>query len=61
MVGGEPSLKLSALLLLRFGKDSVWKIFPQRMTQLTNDGGVCRTAPATPGFLIIETEEEEKT
>jgi hypothetical protein len=30
------------------------------MTQLINDGGVCRTAPATPGLLIIETEEEEK-
>ena len=30
------------------------------LTQLINDGGVCRTAPATPGLLIIETEEEEK-
>ena len=30
------------------------------MTQLINDAGVCRTAPVTPGLLIIETEEEEK-
>ena len=60
MVRDEPSLKISDLYLLRFRKDSVWKIFPKRMTQLTNDGGVCRTAPATPGLIIIETEEEEK-
>ena len=46
--------------LLRFGRGSVWKIFPQRMTQLINDRVVCRTAPATPGLLIIETEEEKK-
>ena len=30
------------------------------MTQLINDGDVCRTAQATPGLLIIETEEEGK-
>ena len=25
-----------------------------------NDGGVCRTAPATRGLVIIETEERNK-
>ena len=59
-MGGEHSLKISALLLVRFGKDSVWKIFPYRMTQVIIDGGVCRTAPATPGLIVSETEEREK-
>ena len=41
MVGGEHSLKFSAPQLLRFGIDIV------------SDKGVYRTAPATPGLLII--------
>ena len=35
----------------------VWKIFPQTISQseiqLISNGGDCRTAPATPGLLII--------
>ena len=30
------------------------------MTQFINDWGVCRTAPATPGLLIIETEKRKE-
>ena len=55
MVGGEHSLKLSASQLLWFEIDSTLNIFPQTMTELMNrlmnDGGDCRTAPATPGLL----------
>ena len=55
-MGYEHSLKISAPQLLRFGIDSVLKILNERMTQLINelmnDGGVYRTAPATPGLLI---------
>ena len=50
---------MSAPYLLRFGSEGVLKIFPQRITQLINllmnDEGVCRTAPATPGLLNIQT------
>ena len=55
MVGGEHSLKISALQLLRFGIDSVLKILNERITdsinQLMSNGGDCRTALATPGVL----------
>ena len=55
MVGGEHSLKISAPQLLWFGIDSTLNIFPQTITEsvneLINDGGDCRTAPATPGLL----------
>ena len=30
------------------------------MTQLMNDEAVCRTAPATPGLLIIVETKEKK-
>ena len=57
MVGGEHSLKISAPQLLWFGIDSTLNIFPQTITELMNelinDGGDCRTAPATPGLLNI--------
>ena len=60
IVWDENSLKISALQLFRFGIDSVWKIFELKdhsMNQLINDwmsnGGDCRTAPATPGLLMI--------
>ena len=49
------SFKISALF--RFGIDSVWKIFELKdysVTQFMNHGGDCRTAPATPGLLIIQ-------
>ena len=51
MVGGEHSLKMLALTLLRFGIDSVLKILNKRITQSVNDKGVYRPAPATPGLL----------
>ena len=42
------------------GIESVWKIFwlkddwlSQSINELINDGGDCRTAPASPGLLII--------
>ena len=57
MVGGEHSLKISAPQLLRFGIDSVLKTLNKRITDLINelmsDKGDCRTAPATPGLLIM--------
>ena len=43
--------KIVALKLFRFEIDSVWKIFELK-NDLINDGGACRTAPATPGLLI---------
>ena len=49
----EHFLKISAPQLLRFGIDSVLKILNKRITQLMNHEGVYRTAPATPGLLII--------
>ena len=56
MWGGDPSLKISAPYLSRFGTEGVLKIFSQRMSDLIkrsmSNGGVCRTAPATPGLLI---------
>ena len=40
----------------------VRKIFPQTMTesvnQLINDGGDCRTAPATPGLLNMKKDKD---
>ena len=56
-MGGEHYLTISAPLLLQFGKDTVLKIGRKGITELmnesVNDKGVCRTAPATPGLLII--------
>ena len=46
MVEGEHSLKISAPQLLRFGQESSW------LAESIYDG-VCKTAPATPGLLII--------
>ena len=58
MVGGEHYLQISAPQLLWFGFDSALKIFPQTMShsvnESINDGGDCRTAPATPGLLIMK-------
>ena len=55
--GGEHSLNISATYLLRFGRASDLKMFPQRITVLMNylfsKKGVCRTAPATLGVLQI--------
>ena len=28
------------------------------MSELINDGGICRTAPATPGLLITNTQSQ---
>ena len=56
MVGGEHSLKMSAPQLLRFAIGSFMKIMNERMTESINQlmvFGVCRTAAATPGLLII--------
>ena len=39
---------------------SVWSIFSQRVTQLMNHEGVCRTSPATPGLLIRTIEKDER-
>ena len=55
MGGVEPSLKFQ-LPSLRFGSEGVLKIWRKRLTilnQLMSDGGVCRTAPATPGLFNI--------
>ena len=53
--GGEPSLKISAPQLLRFGCEGVLKIWRKRMTQLMNglisDKSDSKIAPATPGQL----------
>ena len=52
--GGEYSIKILALQLLRFGSEGVIKIFWERITyQSFNNKGVCRTATATLGLLII--------
>ena len=55
MEGGEHCLKFSAPELLRFERDSVWKIYTWRITQWVtywiSDRGVCRTSPATPSLL----------
>ena len=59
MVGGEHSLKISAPQLLWFWIDSVLKILNERITQSINQPmyheGVYRTAPDTPGLLMIHT------
>ena len=46
--------KFQVPLLIRFGRKGVLKIFEQkddRLTELMNYKGVCRTALATPGLL----------
>ena len=57
MVGDKHSLKISAPQLLQFGIDIVWKILNERMTYSVNESMnykcVYRTAPATPGLLIM--------
>ena len=53
IVWDEQLIKISPLKLFWFGIDSVLNIFPQTMTHLI-DEAVYRTAPATPGLLIIE-------
>ena len=57
MVGGHYSLKSSAPKLLQFGIDSVLKFLNKMITNLINllmsDQDDCRTAPATPGLLIM--------
>ena len=56
-MAGNHSLKILPPQLLRFGIDSVLKILNERITELINelmsDKGDCRTAPATPGLLLI--------
>ena len=50
------SLKILAPYCQRFARDSVFKIFSQRVTDSVtwsiNYKGVCRTAPVTQGLLI---------
>ena len=50
MVGGEHSLKMSAVYLLRFGCKDVLKVWRKRVTQVINqlisNIDACRTAPA---------------
>ena len=56
IVWDEHYLKILAPQLFQFGIDSVWKIFDLKDYSVSvsiNDGGDCRTAPATPGLLII--------
>ena len=57
MIGGEHSLKFSAPHLFRFGINSVLKILNKRMTDLINElmnyECICKTAPFSPGLLII--------
>ena len=50
---GEPSLKMPAPLLLRFGNKGLLRIFWQRQSESIYEEGVCRTSPATPGVLNI--------
>ena len=45
--GDEHCVKLLGPLLLWFGFEGVLKILNERMNQLINDKGVCRSAPAT--------------
>ena len=52
MLGGEHCVKISGtsnglgfMVFLRFGGKGL-------LTELISDGGVCRTARATPGLLI---------
>ena len=44
--GGEPSLKILDPQFLQIASEGVLNFFLQRM--------ICRTAPATPGRLIIQ-------
>ena len=57
MEGGEHYLKMSGLYLIWFGSECDLKIFPHRMSDWINESmnekGVCRTASATLGLLII--------
>ena len=63
LVGDEHPLKISRLLLSLFGRDCALKIFFHKpslselmnewMNELINYEAVCRTAPATPGLLIM--------
>ena len=58
--GGEHSLKIVTPQLLRFGIDSVLKILNTNndpIDEWMKDKGVSRTAPATPGLLIIYGEK----
>ena len=43
---------LSAPQVIRLGSHDVLKIWRKKVNQLIIDGGVCRTAPATPGLLM---------
>ena len=52
--GGGHSIKISAPQLLPFVIYDIMKIWRKRVTDLISDEAVCRTAPATPGLLIIE-------
>ena len=51
---------MSALQILRFEIDSVLKILNKRITESMNEilsnGGDCRTALATPGWLKTESQ-----
>ena len=57
MAGGEHSLSKSAFKLLLFGIERVWKILNKRITNSVDELNtykiVYRTAPATPGLLIL--------
>ena len=58
------TLKISAPQLLWFVIYDILNIWRKRLTdwltQLINDKGVCRAAPATPGLLITQLQGQEK-
>ena len=53
--GGSTFSPIFSSLALWFRRDSVLKIFSERMNQLGNESinheGACKTAPAPPGLL----------
>ena len=57
VVGGEHSLKISAPSLIWFVIYDILKIRRKRLTEWLSDEADCRTAPATPGLLIIHKKD----
>ena len=61
MVGGEHSLKISALYFSWFGCNDVLKVCRKSaLSNFMSDRGVCITAQATPGLLNISGNFSEK-
>ena len=50
---GKHCIKMLGTLLLRFGIEDVVNIFLKIMSHYESNKGVCRTAPATFGLLIV--------